>query len=315
MVILSTICWGSWANTYKGVKNYRFELFYWDYAVGIFVISLILAFTMGSLHGGESAFVANLRLASFSDMIAAFIGGIVFNLANLLLVAGIDMAGLAIAFPVSIGIALVVGVVLSYELQPKGNPWLLGIGVIFAVIAVIFDGKAYAALASASRAASRKSIVVCIISGILMGLWAPFVTRALTAGHPLTPYSTAVIFTLGALLSCFIFNIYLMRHPLKGEPVSFSGFLRASAGNHLLGFAGGIIWGVGTVFNLVAANFTGVAISYAIGQASPMVAALWGVLAWHEFHNARPRAKVYLCLMFACYVLGIIAVARAQGSS
>ncbi len=314
MVIVSTICWGSWANTYKGVKNYRFELFYWDYAVGIFVISLILAFTMGSLHGGESAFMANLHLASCSDMISAFVGGAVFNLANLLLVAGIDMAGLAIAFPVSIGIALVVGVVLSYELQPKGNPWLLALGVVFAVIAVILDGKAYATLGGANRNISRKSIVVCIISGILMGLWAPFVTRALTAGHPLTPYSTSVIFTFGALLSCLVFNIYLMRRPLNGEPVSFSGFFHASAGDHLLGFIGGIIWGVGTVFNLVAANYTGVATSYAIGQASPMVAALWGVLAWHEFQNARPRAKLYLGLMFVFYVLGIISVSRAQVS-
>ena len=315
MVIASTICWGSWANTYKGVKNYRFELFYWDYAVGIFLTSLVLALTMGSLHGGASAFSANLHLASRSNIVSALIGGAVFNLANLLLVAGIDMAGLAIAFPVSIGIALVVGVVLSYELQPKGNPWLLGLGVLFAVVAVILDGKAYAALGSANRAISRKSIVVCVISGILMGLWAPFVTRALTAGYSLTPYSTSVMFTLGALLSCFLFNIYLMRHPLNGAPVSISGFFRASASDHLLGLAGGIVWGVGTVFNLVAANFTGVATSYAIGQASPMVAALWGVLAWHEFQNAGPRAKLYLGLMFVFYLLGIISVARAQGAA
>jgi glucose uptake protein len=314
MVIISTICWGSWANTYKGVKNYRFELFYWDYAIGIFTISLALALTMGSVHHGQHAFTVNLHLASRSDIVSALIGGAVFNLANLLLVAGIDMAGLAIAFPVSIGIALVVGVVLSYELQPKGNPLLLALGVVFAVVAVILDGKAYAALACPNRAVSRKSIIVCVISGVLMGLWAPFVTRALTAGVPLTPYSTAVIFTLGALLSCFVFNIYLMRHPLNGAPVSMGGFFHASVTDHLLGLTGGIVWGVGTVFNLVAANFTGVATSYAIGQASPMVAALWGVLAWHEFQNARPRAKVYLGLMFIFYVLGIISVARAHGA-
>lgn len=315
MVIVSTICWGSWANTYKGVKNYRFELFYWDYAVGIFLTSLVLALTLGSMQGGVSAFRANLDLASRSNMVSALMGGAVFNLANLLLVAGIDMAGLAIAFPVSIGIALVVGVVLSYELQPKGNPWLLALGVLFAIVAVILDGKAYAALGRANRAISRKSIVVCIISGILMGLWAPFVTRALTAGTPLTPYSTAVMFTLGALLSCFVFNIYLMRRPLNGAPVSIGGFFRASATDHLLGLAGGVVWGVGTVFNLIAANFTGVATSYAIGQASPMVAALWGVLAWHEFQNAKPRAKLYLGLMFAFYLFGIISVARAQGTT
>lgn len=314
MVIASTICWGSWANTYKGVKNYRFELFYWDYAVGIFLTSLVLAFTMGSLHGGLSAFISNLHLASRSGIVSALIAGAVFNLANLLLVAGIDMAGLAIAFPVSIGIALVVGVVLSYELQPKGNPAMLGLGVLFALIAVILDGKAYASLRSTNRAVSRKSIVVCVISGVLMGLWAPFVTRALTAAQPLTPYGASVIFTLGALLSCFIFNIYLMRRPLNGAPVSIGGFFRASATDHLLGLAGGIIWGVGTVFNLVAANFTGVAISYAIGQASPMVAALWGVLVWHEFQNANSRAKLYLTLMFVFYVLAIITVSRAQAA-
>ena len=312
MVVVSTICWGSWANTYKGVKNYRFELFYWDYAVGIFLTALVLAFTMGSLHGGLSSFIINLHQASRSGIVSALVGGAVFNLANLLLVAGIDMAGLAIAFPVSIGIALVVGVVLSYELQPRGNAALLGLGVLLALVAVILDGKAYASLGSANRVVSRKSIVICVISGILMGLWAPFVTRALTAAQPLTPYSASVIFTLGALLSCIIFNIYFMRRPLNGAPVGIAGFFRASATDHLLGLAGGIIWGVGTVFNLVAANFTGVAISYAIGQASPMVAAFWGVLAWREFQNANSRAKLYLSLMFVFYVLAIVAVSRAQ---
>lgn len=311
MVITSTICWGSWANTYKGVKNYRFELFYWDYAVGIFLISLILAFTMGSIHGGASSFLANLGAARHGNMMYALVGGAVFNLANLLLVAGIDMAGLAIAFPVSIGIALVVGVVLSYLLQPKGSAEMLALGVIFAVIAVILDGKAYAALGSGGRMVSRKSIAVCVVSGILMGLWAPFVTHALTAGVPLGPYSTSVFFTLGALLSCFIFNVYLMRKPLVGEPVKIGGFFRASPGAHLLGLAGGVIWGVGTVFNLVAANFTGVAISYAIGQASPMVAALWGVFAWKEFRGANTKARAYLALMFLFYILAIISVARA----
>lgn len=312
MVICSTICWGSWANTFKGVKNYRFELFYWDYAVGIFLISLVLAFTMGSTGHTQASFLANVQAASRGNFVAALIGGAVFNLANLLLVAGIEMAGMAVAFPVSIGIALVVGVVLSYLLQPEGNALLLGLGVALAVIAVILDGKAYAALGASGLKISRKSIVVCVVSGVLMGLWAPFVTHALTAGRPLGPYSTSVFFTLGALLSCFLFNIYLMKKPLAGEPVEFSGFFQASAGVHWLGLLGGVVWGVGTVFNLVAANFTGVAISYAIGQASPMVAALWGVFAWNEFRGASGRAKVYLALMFVFYILAIVSVAAAN---
>ncbi len=313
MMITSAVCWGSWANTYKGVKNYRFELFYWDYAVGIFLISLLLAFTIGSSGHDASSFLNNVRTTDSSNIINALVGGALFNLANLLLVAAIDMAGLAVAFPISIGIALVVGVVLSYALQPRGSATFLGLGVACALIAVILDGKAYGSLAATGRSISKKSFVVCVVSGVLMGLWAPFMTHAMTRGNTLGPYSAAVFLTLGALLSCFIWNIYFMKHPLVGEPVNFSGFFRGPASGHLLGLFGGCIWGVGTVFNLVAASFTGVAISYAIGQSAPMVAALWGILAWKEFDNAGTRAKAYLALMFVFYGLAIFLVARANG--
>jgi glucose uptake protein len=313
MMITSAICWGSWANTYKGVKKYRFELFYWDYAIGIFVISLVLAYTMGSAGHDAASFANNVHSADSSNIVYALVGGALFNLANLLLVAAIDMAGLAVAFPVSIGIALVVGVVLSYALQPKGNAVFLGLGVICALIAVILDGKAYGRLAAAGRAASRKSIVTCIVSGVLMGLWAPFMAHSMTRGNALGPYSAAVFLTLGALLSCFIWNLYFMRYPLVGAPVSIRGLFYAPVSNHLLGFLGGLIWGLGTVFNLVAASLTGVAISYAIGQSAPMVAALWGILAWKEFRGSGGRAKAYLGLMFVFYGLAIFLVAHANG--
>lgn len=311
MMVATAFCWGSWANTYKGVKNYRFELFYWDYAVGIFLISVILAFTMGSTGHDANSFLHNVRFADTSNIVSAMLGGVVFNLANLLLVAAIDMAGLAIAFPISIGIALVVGVVTSYLLQPRGNAVMLGAGVACAFVAVVLDGKAYGQLAAASQHASKKSIVVCIVSGVLMGIWAPFVTRSMTVGNTLGPYSVAVFLTLGALLSCFVWNIYFMKKPLVGEPVAFSGFFTAPASGHMLGLLGGAIWGLGTVFNLVAASFSGVAISYAIGQSAPMVAALWGVLVWKEFAGANRAARAYLALMFVFYVLAIILISRA----
>jgi glucose uptake protein len=225
------------------------------------------------------------------------------------------MAGLAIAFPVSIGIALVVGVVLSYVLQPKGSAGLLAAGVACALIAVILDGKAYGSLKKGAGAVSKKSIIVCIVSGTLMGLWAPFVTHAMTQGNSLAPYSIAVFLTLGALLSCFVWNIYFMKKPLVGEPVNFGEFFRGPASGHLLGLLGGAIWGTGTVFNLVAANFTGVAISYAIGQSAPMVAALWGVLAWKEFQGANRQAKAFLAFMFLFYILAILLVAKANTAS
>jgi glucose uptake protein len=313
MMITSAVCWGSWANTYKGVKGYRFELFYWDYAVGIFVISLVLAFTMGSIGNDAASFLNNVHTADRSNIVYALIGGALFNLANLLLVAGIDMAGLAVAFPISIGIALVVGVVLSYALQPKGNAGYLALGVACAFVAIILDGKAYGSLIAAGRQISKKSLITCVVSGVLMGLWAPFMAHAMTRGNTLGPYSAAVFLTLGALLSCFIWNVYFMKHPLVGEPVGFGGFFRGPASGHLLGLFGGFIWGVGTVFNLVAASLTGVAISYAIGQSAPMVAALWGIFVWKEFENSGSRAKAYLALMFVFYGLAIFLVVHANG--
>jgi len=261
MMVASAICWGSWANTYKGVKNYRFELFYWDYALGIFIVSLILALTMGSSGNDASSFLNNVHSADTSNFWFAMLAGAIFNLANLLLVAGIDMAGLAIAFPVSIGIALVVGVVLTYLREPKGNAVMLGAGVLCAIVAVLLDGKAYGQLPAGGRAVSRKSIITCIVSGVLMGLWAPLSTHAMRQGNALGPYSLSVFFTFGALLSCFIWNIYFMKHPLVGEPVAFGGFFKAPFSGHMLGLLGGFIWGIGTVFNLVAGNSIGLAIS------------------------------------------------------
>jgi glucose uptake protein len=313
MTILSTICWGSFANTAKITRNYRFELYYWDYAAGIFAISLILAFTMGSARGGDTAFVANLHAAAPLNIAWAAIGGFIFNIANVLLIAGIEIVGLAIAFPISIGIALVEGVVLSYAIQPKGSALLLGAGVAMALLAVTMIGKAYGQLGGANRAVSRKGVVICVISGLLMGSFAPFVTRAMTAARPLTPYTVAVFFTLGAVICCFLFNTILMKKPLVGDPVSFSEYTRASARNHALGLLGGVIWGLGTVFNFVAASLVGVAISYAIGQASPMIAALWGVFVWREFRGANAKAKGYLVGMFASYVLALVLIAKAYG--
>jgi len=315
MTVTSTLCWGSWANTYKLTRGYRFELFYWDYAIGIVLVSLLWALTLGSAGASGEPFLANVSAADRINIVWALVGGVIFNVANLLLVAGIDMAGLAIAFPVAIGIALVVGVVLSYAIDPRGNPLALGAGVALALVAVFFDGRAYSALTRGGSPVSRKSLAVCVVSGVLMGSFAPFVTRALTGGRALGPYSIAVFFTIGALLSCFVVNVYFMRKPLAGDPVDFSGFSSARVADHLLGVAGGFVWGTGTVFNFVAASFVGVAISYAIGQAAPMVAAIWGIAVWREFRGAPPRAWVYVALMFACYAAALAVLASAYGAA
>jgi glucose uptake protein len=315
MTILSTICWGSFANTFKVTKNYRFELYYWDYALGIFLIAVLLALTMGSLGSSPMAFLPNLRDADGLNLFYAAVGGFIFNIANVLLIAGIEIVGLAVAFPLSIGIALAEGAILAYALQPRGNAVLLGIGVLMSLVAVILVGKAYGALRTGAETVSRKGVIVCVISGLLMGTWAPFVTLAMTRGaHTLTPYTTTVFLTLGAFLCCFVFNIILMRKPIIGTPVAGRDYFRTSAKYHALGLLGGAIWGTGMAFNLVAGSAVGVSISYAIGQASPMVACLWGVFVWKEFRGASAKAKGYLAAMFAAYILAIILIASAHSS-
>jgi glucose uptake protein len=311
MMIASTVCWGSWANTFKATRNYRFELFYWDYSIGVVLISLLCAMTLGSTQHSGLSFTENLHSASWSNIIYAGIGGFIFNIANVLLVAGIEIAGLAIAFPLSIGIALVEGVVLSYIVQPKGEVRLLAGGVLLALAAVILVGRAYASMSRSGRSASKKGTIICVVSGLLMGAFAPFNTRALTSARPLTPYSIAVFFALGAFLCCFFFNIWMMRRPLAGTPVRMADYFRAGVSQHAVGLLGGFIWGIGMVFNLVAANLVGVSISYAIGQASPMIAALWGLLVWHEFRGADTRARLYLAGMFCCYLIALVLVSEA----
>jgi len=323
LTIFSTICWGSFANTAKGTRNYRFELYYWDYGLGIFLGSLLYAFTLGSTDAGPTSFLPNLHQATTAALVYAAVGGFVFNIANVLLIAAIEIVGLAIAFPLAIGIALVEGTVLSYLIHPSGNPTYLFAGVAMALVAVIFIGFGYAARGGGA-VPTRKGILICLISGVLMGSWAPALTKALTGtGIPsgtavnigaLSPYSGAVFMTLGAFLCCFVFNPILMRKPLVGEPITMQGYVAAPKIYHFWGLLGGLIWGTGTVFNLVAGGKVGVPISYAIGQASPMVATLWGVFVWKEFAGANPKAKAYLAAMFLSYILALVLIARAYAA-
>ncbi|SEF70150.1 glucose uptake protein [Bryocella elongata] len=311
LTVLCTCCWGSWANTFKLTRGYRFELFYWDYAVGVFLVSLLFAFTLGS-RGGEAGFLANLRLASPGALWSAAAGGFIFNIANVLLVAAIDMVGLAIAFPLAIGIALVEGTLLSYAIHPAGNPVLLFAGVACALLAVVLIGFAYAARGVAGEVATRKGILICLVAGVLMGSWAPLLGRSLAAPTgALTPYTAAVLMTFGAFVCCFVFNPFLMRRPLVGTPVKASDYVRGPIHYHLLGLLGGAVWGTGTVLNLVASAKVGLPISYAIGQSAPLIATLWGVLVWKEFRGAPTRSKVLLGCVVATYLLALALISSS----
>lgn len=315
MCVITMLCWGSWANTQKlATKEWRFQLFYWDYAIGVFLLSLLLAFTMGSIGSGGRPFIADVSQAEFRWLWSAFLGGVLFNLSNILLVAAIDIAGLAVAFPVGVGLALVLGVITTYIRRPEGNVPMLALGVLGIVIAIILDALAYRRLASGQKKAPLKGIIISILAGVLMGWFYSFVAAAtgkVGADHTLEPgklsaYTAIVFFSLGVLLSNFIWNSIMMVKPLSGEPVPFADYF--NKGNlrlHAIGILGGMIWNVGMSFNLVASNVAGPALSYGLGQGATLVGALWGVFVWKEFKGAPPGTNGLLAAMFFFYLLGL----------
>lgn len=313
-MITSMICWGSWANTMKLTQGYAFQLFYWDYGIGIILCTLLWGLTLGSAGNSGLSFLADIRQADATHIAYALAGGSVFNVANLLLVAAIDIAGLAVAFPIGIGLALVVGVLLNYALQPKGNPLLLFGGVSLVVLAIVFDALAYRNREREKRAVTSRGIRISIACGILMGIFYPLVVKARTGPASLGPYAVAFFFCIAAGLCAIPVNYLFMRKPLTGAaPVNMGQYTAAKTSFHIWGVLGGAIWCTGLVFNLLAsgANLVGPAISYAIGQGATMVSAIWGVFIWREFIAAPPESRKYIPLMFASFILGLAAIAIA----
>ena len=313
-MIGSMMCWGSWANTMKLTPGWPFQLFYWDYIVGIILGSLFWGLTLGSLGGGELSFVNNIRTADAAHILFAILGGIVFNVANLLLVAAIDIAGLAVAFPVGIGLALVVGVLLNYFIAPHGSPLLLFGGVLLVVLAIVIDALAYRRRETTRQSLSARGIQLSLACGILMGVFYPLVAKAITGERSLGPYTVAFFFAIGTAICAVPVNYLLMRKPLTGgQFVSMADYFRGRTSWHMWGIVGGGIWCTGAVLNFVAshAQIIGPAISYAIGQGATMVSAIWGVFIWKEFANAPERARRLVPLMFVFFIIGLGAVAVA----
>ncbi len=316
MCIVTMLCWGSWANTQKlASKEWRFQLFYWDYAVGVLLLSLILAFTMGSSGSGGRGFLADLQQADGKWLGSAFLGGVIFNLSNILLVAAIDIAGLAVAFPVGVGLALVLGVITTYLATHQGNVPMLTFGVAAVVVAIILDGLAYKRLASGGQKTPTKGIVISVAAGLLMGWFYSFVAQAMGNIDPVTktlepgklsPYTAIVLFSAGLLLSNFIWNSIMMVKPLSGDPVAFGDyFSKGNARLHFIGILGGMIWSIGMAFSIIASTKAGAALAYGLGQGATMIGAFWGVFIWKEFKGAPPGTNKYLAAMFCFYLLGL----------
>ena len=318
--VVTMLCWGSWANTQKlAAGTWRFELFYWDYVLGIVGLALLSALTLGSIGTGGRSFLADLQQADGVNIGSALWGGVLFNAANILLGAAIAIAGMSVAFPVGIGLALVIGVVVNYLNAPVGSAGLLFGGMALIVVAILLNAFAYRrTTATNSMGLSTKGLLLSVVAGCLMGLFYGYVAGAMFPNFEqpepgkLSPYTAVVFFALGILGSNFVFNTLLMRRPFVGTPVSYADYFRGSGRDHLTGVLGGMIWCLGMSFSILASDKAGPAISYGLGQGATVVAALWGIYVWREFREAPKGVGALLNGMLLCYIvgLGLLIIAR-----
>ena len=312
---ITMICWGSWGNTQKlAGKTWRYELFYWDYTIGILLFSILLVFTMGSFGSEGRGFIEDISQVEWKNILSAIVGGIIFNASNILLSASTSIAGLSVAFPLGVGLALVLGVFINYFSAPKGDPVILFAGVALIVVAVICNGIASSKMQreGADPHSSRKGILLAIIAGVLMSFFYRFVAAAMDldsfaapAAGKLTPYSAIFIFSVGVLVSNLLFNSLAMHYPFAGAMVTYGEYFKGRPKTHLVGMLGGAVWCLGTAFSYIASGKAGAAISYALGQGAPMVAAIWGVFIWKEFKGASKGVYALLAVMFLLFVSGL----------
>ncbi len=312
LCFVTMLCWGSWGNTQKlAGKSWRFELFYWDYVLGILLFALLLGFTLGSTGENGRGFIEDIRQADFRNMLNAFLGGVVFNASNILLVAAMAIAGMAVAFPIGVGIALALGVIINYIAVPKGNPLVLFIGLGFIVAAIIIDAVAYKKHSASLQRVSKKGILLSVSAGVLMALFYRFVASSMATDFvnpeagKLTPYSAVFFFAAGVVVSNLLFNYLLMKKPFEGAPLSFRDYAKGSIGVHLTGVLGGVIWNIGMSMSILASGKAGFAISYGLGQGATLIAALWGVFIWKEFKGASRPVNTLIFFMFIAYLAGL----------
>lgn len=311
--VVTMLCWGSWGNTQKlASRTWRYEYFYWDYVIGVVLLSIVFAFTLGSHGTTGQPFLENLAQASTSNLGSAFLGGIIFNASNILLSAAIAICGMSVAFPVGVGLALVLGVLINYFGAAKGEPTFIFLGVFLIVIAILLNALAYKKALVGTKKVSRKGILISISAGVIMAFFYRFVAASMDlenfaspAPGKLTPYTAVFIFALGVFISNFLFNTIAMKKPVEGQPISIAGYFKGSFSTHLVGILGGVIWCVGQSFSMIASEKAGAAISYGLGQGATLVSALWGILIWKEFKGAPKISHELNIGMFILFILGL----------
>ncbi|HBY63065.1 MAG TPA: multidrug DMT transporter permease [Solibacterales bacterium] len=315
--VVTMLGWGSWANTQKlaGQDKWPFPLYYWDYAIGVLLFAVIAMFTLGSVGTSGQAAMANLGAADTGPIGRALFSGAIFNVSNILLVVAIDLAGMSVAFPVGVGLALVIGTVASYAQAPKGNAPMLFAGVLLVVVAMVMSALAHRKLPRRAGEGWGRGVAYSVVAGCLMGFFYPQLSQAIAPGFnqgvippgALTPYTALLFFALGLVLSNFAVNTIFMRN----AGLTYGNYFAGRAKLHSLGILGGLIWMLALSLNILASGVAGPAISYALGQGATLVAAVWGVFIWREFKDAPQGTTPFIALMFAGYAAGLALIGMA----
>lgn len=320
--VICCACWGSWANTQKMVaaKQWSFELFYWDLTVGLFLTALLGAVTLGSMGSEGRTFFQDLAVMDWSSIQYAFLGGVVWNFGNIFLTAAIAVAGMSVGFPIGGGLAWIGGIVFNYLLISlagqtyQGNQLLLWSGVLVIIVAILICGKAYGKLSSGKASTPKKGILLAIMAGIAIMFFYGLVVKSLDPQYvaggtgTLTPYTGVFFFAVGILASTPIFNTFAMKHPVEGKAVTMKDYFAGDAKTHLTGMLGGFIWMGGMVISFMGAGAVNPAISYALSNAAPVVAMIWGVFVWKEFKEAPKGTNKLIAAMFSLFIIGLISI-------
>jgi glucose uptake protein len=322
---ITMICWGSWANTQKlAAKSWRFELFYWDLTIGLLLTATLAAFTIGSLGTEGRPFIQDIQQADGRSILNAMLGGIVWNLGNILLVAAIAVAGMSVGFPIGGGLAWILGIVYNFILiiidkgKPEGNIFLLFSGVFVIIVAIYLSMLSYRKLAREQKKTSAKGILLSVGAGLLIAFFYGLVVKSLNntfvsggAGR-LTPFTGVFFFALGVAVSTPVFNPFFMRYPVQGEPVRMKEYFRGNLASHTTGLLGGLIWMTGMTVSFMSAGAANPAISYALSNAAPVVAILWGVFIWKEFKGAPKGTGTLLAVMFILFLTGLVLISMSN---
>lgn len=325
--MLSFLCLGLWPNTFKRTgPQWRFELFYFDFAIGAILLAVLAAFTFGTF-GSEMAFDDRMLVAGRSAQVWAIAAGFLFNLGNMLFVAAMSLIGVSAAFPLSAGLALIIASLLNFRAE---NVVFLISGIVLLLIGLVLDGTACRlrdlgigggakgaqkpvakAPPKAKTRRTTKGILIALLSGIPLGLFYPLFTKGAAGDFGLGPYAGLLLFCVGIIIATVIFNFYFMNIAIEGGAIAFNAYFRGRASQHFLGFMGGALWAAGALAAAVASSAPpGVGLSASlrliVPLASVILALLSGLWIWKEFPAKTNNASIYIGMAVVVFACGLV---------